>query len=85
MSIKSVSIRTLLPYPPNLFDYWWGEEPGIFQVGKDGVLEGLTVDHPRFSELKQLWRLEVVEVSVEDGSKNKKDMPEKAASLSKEA
>lgn len=85
MSNKKVSIKTLLPYPPNLFDYWWGEDPRKFLVRKDKIVEGLTADHPRFLEFKQLWKLEVVEVDTKQSSKDKSVTPEKAAGLSKEA
>ena len=62
---KKVIIRTRLPNPPEELVYCWREPYERFPVGKDGVVEGLSVDHPRFVILKQEWKLEVEPVVTE--------------------
>lgn len=70
---KRIIIRTLLKKPPSVLEYWWGEdEPARFPVDKDGVLSGLSLDHPRFLILQQEWKL-VVE---EEGEQKAKPMNE---------
>ena len=65
---KKVIIKTLLDHPPDVLEYWWapkGEpEPQRFPV-KNGVITGLTQDHPRWVILRREWKLVVEEVGAD--------------------
>jgi len=60
---NDVIIKTNLENPPEELVYCWREPYERFVVGKDGVVEGLSIDHPRFTLLQYEWKLEVVEVT----------------------
>ena len=68
---KSVIIKTNLPNPPEELRYCWREPYEVFPVGKDGVIEGLSTDHPRWLVLQREWKLEVIEVKGKDNEKVK--------------
>ena len=60
---NDVIIKTNLKNPPGELVYCWREPYERFAVGKDRVVEGLSIDHPRFIQLRYEWKLEVVEVA----------------------
>ncbi len=82
---KKYVIKTHMKKPPSVLEYWWappGEpEPVRFPVSADGILEGLTIDYPRFRQLEIEWKLEVIEVA---GKSDSKSVPAKAESVGKE-
>ena len=55
-----VIIKTNLENPPDELVYCWREPYERFPVGKDGIVEGLSIDHPRFVILQYEWKLEIV-------------------------
>ena len=57
-----VIIKTNLENPPPELVYCWREPYERFPVGKDGIVEGLSTDHPRFVVLQYEWKLEIVKV-----------------------
>ena len=57
-----VIIKTNLENPPDELVYCWREPYERFPVGKDGIVEGLSIDHPRFVILQYEWKLEIVKV-----------------------
>lgn len=74
MEKKRQIVRTLLKKPPEVLEYWWappGEpEPQRFPVN-DGVVEGLSTDHPRWHVLQNEWELVVEEAPLEVSEQKK--------------
>jgi len=66
-------VKTTLPNPPSELWYCWGEPYQVFPVRKDGTVEGLTPDHPRWHTLVTEWKL-IVEEVVEDKPQKAKEV-----------
>ena len=73
---KKVIIKTHLENPPDVLTYCWREPYETFPVKKDGTVEGLSIDHPRFIVLQNEWKLEVIEVDVKDKKDKPLDVPD---------
>lgn len=74
---KKIVIKTKLKNPPTELMYCWREPYEVFPVRKDGTVEGLSIDHPRFLVLQNEWKLEVIEEDVGSDKKDKKDKKDK--------
>jgi hypothetical protein len=70
--MSKIIVKTMLPNPPSELWYCWGEPYQKFTVTKDGTVEGLTPDHPRYHILKTEWKL--VEEAVEEKPKKGKEV-----------
>ena len=66
---KNVIVKTQLAHKPKVLVFCGREPYEVFPVREDGTVEGLTVDHPRFTVLKGEWKLVVEEVVVKPQDK----------------